>query len=129
MRIASSASLEEAREVRHQGVQGFTTLGMQGPWPPPMLSKMLRLASQGVWDSQCGQWLTVQAGGDRVEEMIRLHSTPVCNVKIQHVYREVLTLVSAIKGHRYACMQASPDPAHGARVQSTAGLEENRRKK
>ena len=47
------------------------------------------LASQGVWDHQYGQEITVQVGGDRVEEMIRLHSTPVCNVKIQHVYREV----------------------------------------
>ena len=28
----------------------------------------------------------------------------------------------------YACMQASSDRAYGARVQSTAGLEENRRK-
>ena len=31
----------------------------------------------------------MQAGGDRVEEMIRLHSTPVCRVKIHHVYRAV----------------------------------------
>ena len=31
-------------------------------------------------------------------------------------------------GHTsYACMQASPDPAHGARVQSTGRLEENRK--
>jgi hypothetical protein len=28
----------------------------------------------------------------------------------------------------YACMQASPDLAYGARVQSTLRLEENRRK-
>ena len=27
----------------------------------------------------------------------------------------------------YACMQASPDPTHGARVLLTARLEENRR--
>ena len=29
----------------------------------------------------------------------------------------------------YACMQASPDLAHGARVQSIGRLEENRQKK
>jgi hypothetical protein len=28
----------------------------------------------------------------------------------------------------YACMQASPDLAYGARVQSIVGFEENRRK-
>ena len=36
---------------------------------------------------------------------------------------------SDISGYRFStCMQASPDPAHGARVQNVARLEKNRRK-
>ena len=40
----------------------------------------------------------------------------------------LLPWVSDFKGHLLGGMQASPDRAYGARVQSTGRLEENRRK-
>ena len=87
----------------------------------------MRVCVWGVWCiGQQLAWLRAKAR--RLEWHVEVDFAADVSMLWDHV--AITTLREVIVGEiSYACVQASPDPAHGARVHSIGRLEENRRNK